>query len=244
MNTEGIGDRFQKESGYGKDRSPAPNPSKGKRPAPYKVYEGVQVVTLPRPQPPPGMAGLHEALSGRRSLREYSSRPLTLDQLSYLLWASNGIQGRRQGELFRTVPSAGALYPIETYVVVNNVEQLVPGVYHHAVRAHALEQLKSGPYGDAVVDAALGQRMCGTSAVTLIWTAVFDRSRSKYGDRAYRYIYLDAGHVAQNLALTCCSLGLGSCPIGALYDDQMNKIVDVDGEDESVVYMSTVGHPR
>lgn len=89
----------------------------------------------------------------------------------------------------------------------------------------------------------MGQRMCATSDVVFVWTAVFARSTWKYGQRAYRYIYLDAGHVAQNLALGAVSLGLGSCQVAALYDDEVNQLVGVDGESESVLYMSIVGRP-
>ena len=94
-----------------------------------------------------------------------------------------------------------------------------------------------------VVPAALGQEMCAEAAAVFVWTAVFARSKWKYAQRAYRYIYLDAGHIAENLALAAVSLGLGTCPIGALFDDEVNKLLAVDGIEESVVYMSVVGLP-
>jgi SagB-type dehydrogenase family enzyme len=162
-------------------------------------------------------------------------------KLSYLLWASTGGL-RQEGEiLFRTASSAGALYPIETYVVVNRVEGVEAGVYHYSVRRHGLETVRLGEYGAAAGHGALGQMMCAELGAVFIWTAIFERSKWKYDQRAYRYVYLDAGHIAQNLALAAVSMGLGSCQIGALYDDEINEIVQVDGVEESVVYMSVVG---
>ena len=131
---------------------------------------------------------------------------------------------------------------IETYLVVNNVEEINPGVYHYNIQNHYLELLKEGDYAAETAQAALGQRMCADAPVVFIWTAVFQRMKWKYDQRAYRYVYLDAGHIVENLALTATSLGLGSCQIGALFDDEVNQIIDVDGTEESVIYMSVVGH--
>jgi SagB-type dehydrogenase family enzyme len=144
----------------------------------------------------------------------------------------------------RTVPSAGALYPVEVYLVVNDVVGLEPGVYHYAVRAHTLELILQERVGEKLVEATLGQTMCGACPVVFAWTAVVERCRCRYGQRAYRYIYLDAGHAAQNLALTAAALGLGSCQIGALYDEEVEKILGVNGDEEPVLYLSTVGYPR
>jgi SagB-type dehydrogenase family enzyme len=166
-----------------------------------------------------------------------------MGQLAYLLWAATGIGRTEEGYEFRTAPSAGALYPIETYLVANDVQNLEPGLYHYAIRSHELEQLALGNLRQAAAMAALGQAMCAEAPVVFVWTALFGRSKWKYGQRAYRYVYLDAGHIAQNLALTAVSLGLGSCQIGALFDDEANKIIGLDGTAEGVIYMSTVGVP-
>ena len=149
----------------------------------------------------------------------------------------------KQGYEFRTVPSAGALYPIETYLSVNNVEGLEKGLYHYDIQAHALEELKVGSFSEKIAQAALGQKMLIDAPVVLIWTAIFERSKWKYAQRAYRYMYLDAGHIAQNLALSATSIGLGSCQIGAFFDDEINQIIGLDGVEESVLYLSVVGHP-
>lgn len=240
--TSGIGDRFQQETKYFPDRPFPSAPGPSRRPSAYKEYPDRKRVSLPAPDPP-GNIALAEALRARRSVRDYIPKPISLQELSYLLWASDGVSGEYHGYLFRTAPSAGALYPVETYLVANRVDELESGVYHYDVRDHALDTVRIGNLAFDIADAALGQRMCADAAVVFVWTAVFDRCKWKYGQRAYRYVYLDAGHIAQNLALAAVSIGLGSCQIGALYDDEVNQIVGVDGIEESVLYMSAVGHP-
>jgi SagB-type dehydrogenase family enzyme len=177
-------------------------------------------------------------------VRSFSPKPLSIADLSFLLWASTGVQRREQGYDSRTVPSAGALYPIETYLVVNNVEDLKKALYHYSIKAHALEELKVGDFAEKFAHAALEQKMFIKAPVVLIWTAVFERSKWKYAQRAYRYVYLEAGHIAQNVALSAAGVGLGSCQVGAFFDDEINQILGVDGTDESVIYLSVVGHPR
>jgi len=237
----GVGDRFQRETKYRRDAMPAGGPDWAARPEPYKTYPGSRRVKLP--EPPALDAALGDVLRSRRSVRAFADGPLTLEQVSGLLWASTGIGRREQGHEFRTAPSAGALYPIETYVVASRVEGFEPGVYHYAIRDHALEELKRGAFSDQAAHAALGQRMCAEAAAVFLWTALFQRAKWKYKQRAYRYVYLDAGHIAENLALAAGALGLGTCQIGALFDDECNEIVGVDGTEESVIYMSVVGVP-
>ena len=179
----------------------------------------------------------------RRSIRSFSTKAITLEQLSYLLWVCTGIQRKEEGFTFRTAPSAGALYPIETYLIINNIKRIEKGVYHYDIQHHSLDQIKLGDYSIAIAQAALDQEMCAHAAVIFVWTAIFNRSKCKYGQRAYRYIYLDAGHIAENLALGAVNLGLGSCQIAALYDDEVNNLIDIDGIKESVIYLSVVGVP-
>lgn len=240
--TSGIGGRFQRETKYSPGRlggGPAPEAP----PPPYKEYPRAAVLPLPKPDPGERIS-LDGALRRRRSVRDFSRRPLSAGHLSYLLWASAGIRPGGEDGGFRTAPSAGALYPIETYLTVNLVEGVRQGIYHYAVRRHALEELRAGRFGMETARAALGQGMCAEAAVVFIWTAVFQRSAWKYGQRAYRYVYLDAGHIAGNLALAAAALGFGSCPIAALFDDEVNALVGADGDSESVLYMSAVGWPR
>jgi SagB-type dehydrogenase family enzyme len=241
--SEGIGDRFQRETKYFPNKMSGRELDWPRKPETYKEYPGAARIELPEPRFPEDCS-FKDVVNRRRSVRQFSEEPLTLEHVSALLWASNGIGRVESGFEFRTVPSAGALYPVETYLVVNDVEDTKSGVYHYAVRAHALEEIRSGDHGRHIAMAALGQEMCARAPVVFVWTAVFGRSKWKYEERAYRYVYLDAGHVGHGLALAATALGLGSCQIAALFDDEINKILGVDGEAESVVYMSVVGHPR
>ena len=235
-----IGNNFQEETKYYRDKMSGKPLDWASKPKLYKDYPDCQTVELPDIQPLSDTS-LYDVLKNRRSVRNYHNKPISKEILSYLLWASTGISRREGGYEFRTAPSAGALYPIETYLVVNNVEEINPGVYHYNIQNHYLELLKEGDYAVETAKAALGQKMCVESSVVFIWTAIFQRMKWKYGQRAYRYIYLDAGHIAENLALSATSLELGSCQIGALYDNEVNQIIDVDGTEESVIYMSVVG---
>jgi len=235
---EGIGDGFQQETKYRRDHLPAWHLDWANKPEPYKRYPAAPKVQLDNPQREGG-APLWDVFDSRRSVRHFKDAPMTKSELSQLLWAAQGITN--QGSGFRTAPSAGALYPVETYLVVNSVEDVEPGVYHYAVDKHELDQLRVGDFRMPVAQAALDQEMAYRANVVFIWTAVFERSKWKYNQRAYRYVYLDAGHIAQNVALAAVALDFGSCQIGALYDDEVNALIDIDGVVESVIYMTVVG---
>jgi SagB-type dehydrogenase family enzyme len=237
-----IGDRYQQETKYLPDRMPRHRLIWENKPPLYKEYADVQKTELPSFELYKPLS-LDRALRQRKSIRHFQDRGISLGQLSYLLWASMVIQRIEDGYEFRTVPSAGALYPIETYVIVNNVKKLDSGVYHYSVKSHELELLKEGDFRRQIAAAALGQGICASAAAVFVWSGVFERCKWKYGQRAYRYIYLDTGHIAENLALAAVSLNLGSCEIGALYDDHVNAIVGIDGTEESVLCMAVVGIP-
>ena len=136
------------------------------------------------------------------------------------------------------------LYPIETYIAANNVEELKEDIYHYNIKNHLLEEIKLGNFGDKLAYAALDQEMCADASVVFIWTAVVRRSKWKYSQRAYRYIYLDAGHIAENFALAAASVNCVSCHVGAFFDDEINSILDIDGVEESSICLSVVGHPK
>jgi SagB-type dehydrogenase family enzyme len=240
--TEGIGDRFQKETGYSRNRMPKGGLDWANKPKVYKTYPDSEKVPLP--QPLGGEMAFDRILRTRRSIRQFTNEPLSLDHLSYLLWATTGIQRIEMDYEFRTVPSAGALFPIETYVMANRVTDVQKGLYHYSIRDHQLETLKIGDFTLDMANAALGQVMVRDAQATFIWTAVLERSKWKYKQRAYRYIYLDSGHMGQNLALAAVSLNLGSCQIGALFDEEVNALLDLDEKNETAVYMTVVGHPR
>ena len=243
MMTDGTGDTFQRNTKYIRNKMTLRGSNGSTRPSMYKEYPDKPSLALPTPEPAV-TSSVDQALRQRRSIRSYSDRPISIEQLSYLLWASTGLQRRERNFEFRTAPSAGALYPIETYVVVNNVENVPQGLYHYSIKQHTMEELQTGDIRQAITAAAMGQRICSQAAVVFIWTAIFQRTKWRYQDRAYRYIYLDAGHIAQNLALSATSLGLGSCQIGALFDEEVNEIVGVDGIEESTIYMTVAGWPQ
>jgi len=237
---KGIGDQFQAQTKYQRGELGGGGPDGATKPDTYKRYSLAPRVALSTPKSTVGV-DLWQVLSARRSVRRFGDVPLTEAGLSQLLWAAQGVTYEGEGYALRTAPSAGALYPVETYLAVHAVEGIDPGVYHYAVASHALEQLSAGDCRAQVAYAALDQGMAARAGVVFVWTAVFPRCKWKYGQRAYRYVYLDAGHIAQNVALAAVGLGLVSCPIAALYDDEANALLGVDGEDESVIYMTVVG---
>jgi SagB-type dehydrogenase family enzyme len=239
---EGIGERFQGETKYIRDKLPAGYLDWRKKPGPYKAYPDAPKVKLPAPERSGGMP-IWEAVGKRRSVRDFRSSPVSAADLSQLLWASQGVTKVVGEYALRSAPSAGALYPVETYLSVLMVEGMKPGIYHYSVREHEFDLLRPGDFRDAVAEAALDQSFLAEAAVVFAWTAVFARSKWKYKERAYRYVYLDAGHIAQNVALAAVALGLGSCQIAALYDDEVNAILGVDGKEESIVYMTALGRP-
>jgi SagB-type dehydrogenase family enzyme len=241
----GIGERFQEETKYFPDRMGGHYLDWEHMPERYKNYpESTPRIELPKPDLTRD-ANLWDAILKRRSGRNYASDlSLALDTLSALLWATQGITAEAGDHQLRSAPSAGALYPIETYLLARAVEGLEQGIYHFRPRAFDLELIKQGDFSRAMAEAALGQGMVANAQVTFIWTAIAERSKWKYRQRAYRYIYLDAGHIAQNLYLAGTAAGLGVCGIGALYDDSVNAIIGVDGVDETAVYMASVGFSR
>lgn len=210
----------------------------GGQPERYKTYPDAERISLPDPRGYQGLS-LEETVQTRRSVRDYSAGPLSLEELSRLLHAAQGITDPRRG--FRAAPSAGALYPIETYAVVNDVAGLVPGLYHYAVTDHALEQLRVGNLRREIVVAGIGQEMLGQAQVCLVLSAIFQRTRWRYRERTYRYVLLEAGHIGQNLYLAATSMGLGACAVGAFLDDGVNDLLRLDGEQEEALYIISVG---
>ena len=239
-----IGESFQEETKYAPDRMGGHYLDWENMPERYKNFpESTPRVKLPGAKLGKD-ANLWEILIRRRSVRNYSTdTALPLGTLSALLWATQGITAEAEGYQFRSAPSAGGLYPIETYLLVRDVESLAQGVYHFRPYAFDLELIKFGDFSWDLAQAALGQGMIADAQVTFLWTAVVERSKWKYRQRAYRYIYLDAGHIAQNLYLSGTAVGLGICGIGAFFDDQVNALIGVDGTAETVLYMASAGWP-
>ncbi len=236
----GIGREFQEGTKYIRGKIPTGYYGTNKAPEPFKTYPGAPVISLPAPKMSGGMS-LWEALQKRRSSRDYTDVPLSTEDLSQLLWGASGATRAYGGHVLRTAPSAGALYPIETYVEVRRVTGIGEGLHHYGVKDHTLSLVRSGGLSAQLSEAALGQAMVNNAGAVFLWTAVFGRSAVKYLERAYRYVYLDAAHIAGNLLLAATALHLSACPIAALYDDEINQILGVDGDEESILYMASVG---
>jgi SagB-type dehydrogenase family enzyme len=190
-----------------------------------------------------GNVKLREVLESRRSVRNYSEQPLTLEELSWLLWSCQGVKEVTiRPVTLRTVPSAGARHPFETYLLVNRVKGLESGLYRFLAIDHklAVVKLEEG-IAERVAEACYRQRFVKECAVAFIFAAVVYRTYWRYGERGYRYMHLDAGHVCQNLYLAAEAIGCGACAIGAFFDEKINAILDLDGVERFVIYIATTG---
>lgn len=181
---------------------------------------------------------LMDSLSERRSVRDYSDEKLTLTELAALLWSAQGITEKQRG--YRTAPSAGATYPMEVYLVVENVEELSPGLYRYSPDEHTLEQIKEGHFNEDLKNTALGQDPIGDASVNLVITAVYERVMNRYGERGERYAKIEAGHISQNIYLSCSALELGTVAIGAFNDEQVIELLQLQ-EGEYPLYIMPVG---
>jgi SagB-type dehydrogenase family enzyme len=190
-----------------------------------------------------GRMPVGEAISRRESVRNYTSEPLTLEQLSALLWATQGVREVISNACaLRTVPSAGARHALETYLAVMRVEGLVPGLYRYLPLDGQLAQLaEDAQIGQKAAFACLGQQFVAKAAVTFFWTAVPARMEWRYDRAAHKVIALDAGHVGQNLYLACTAMGAGTCAVAAYDQDDCDELLAVDGEEEFTVYIAPVG---
>jgi len=211
-------------------------------------YDAAQPrICLPSPYDVPLQpCDLRTLIEERSSIREYAPTPLALDELAYLLWCTQGVRQRVGDKLtLRTVPSAGARHAFETYLVINQVEGIASGLYRYLAMEHALYGLPvSGDITADVTAACLGQEMIGKCAVTFIWVAVAARMTWRYGERGYRYLHLDAGHVCQNLYLAAQPLDCGVCAIAAFDDDLLNNTLQLNGKELFAIYLATVGKKR
>jgi SagB-type dehydrogenase family enzyme len=186
---------------------------------------------------------LCHAIHNRESRRSYSYKPLSLEELSFLLWATQGV--RRQidnGHALRNVPSAGCRHALETYLCVLNIQELEQGIYRYLPLDHELlYEFTEENLADKIVKSALGQPYPGGAAVTFIWSAVPYRMEWRYGIAAHKVIAIDAGHVCQNLYLACEAIGAGTCAIAAYDQHAMDSLIRVDGREEFVIYLAPVG---
>jgi SagB-type dehydrogenase family enzyme len=203
-----------------------------------------KLVDLPSPEDThvPGI-DLRTAIEQRRSLRKYAEQALSLSELSFLLWCTQGVKHVTERPVtFRTVPSAGARHAFETFVLVNRVEGLTPGLYRYTALEHALLEVDLTPdIAERAAHACLEQNMVAQAAVSFFWVAVVERMKWRYGERGYRYLHLDAGHVCQNLCLAAEAIQSGACAIAAFDDDLLNQVVGADGEAMFAVYAAALG---
>ena len=186
---------------------------------------------------------IEEAIRRRESRRKFTDEALTLDELSFLLWATQGV--RRvvgPGTALRTVPSAGARHALETYLCVFRVDGLEPGFYRYLPKQHQLLfEFAEEHASEEINTKTFGQRFIGRSAVTFIWSTIPYRMEWRYDKAAARVIAMDAGHVCQNLYLACEAIGCGTCAIGAFSQEGMDQLLRLDGKDEFVLYLAPVG---
>lgn len=187
-----------------------------------------------------GVVSVEAAMRTRRSVREYDRAPLTLGEVSQLLWAAQGVS---HPEGLRTAPSAGALYPLRVYIVVGQVEGLGSGVYRYRSREHSLVEVAEGDRRRDLAAAALGQEQVEHCAAVIVVSAVYDRVVGKYGRRGFCYTHIEAGMVAENVHLQVAGLGLGTVVVGAFEDDEVRSIVGMAPNEEPLVLMP-VGRRR
>ena len=185
---------------------------------------------------------LARVIKDRKSHRKFRDEPLSLEELSFLLWAVQGVRKVIGINAFRTVPSAGCRHAMETYLAVFNITGLKEGIYRYLPLSHQLVlEFRPENIRDNVIKASFNQSFAGKSSLTFIWTAIPHRMEWKYGPVSHKVIALDAGHIGENLYLACGAISAGTCAIGAYDQDYADKLMKVDGVDEFVIYMAPVG---
>ena len=179
----------------------------------------------------PGLPGadmpLHQAIAERRSRRSYDVGGITLEHVSELLWATAGITDSRGR--FRAGPSAGATFPIDTYLLAENVESLSPGIYRYIEETHEIELIKSGKLAGKLADAALGLGAIKNASAAICLFGIYERTTRRYGERGHQYVHIEIGHIGQNIYLTCEALGLSTVAMGAFHDDKVSELFGVEG---------------
>jgi len=237
----GIGAEFIAKTRY---RYLSPSPQQRGVPPPAleaDLSRGGAVVDLPGPD---SIASeLRSLIEQRTSVREYSQGGISREELSYLLWCTQGVkQIAKPWYTLRTVPSAGARHAFESFVLVNNVAGLKRGLYWYRALRHKLEEfLMDDTVAERLVRSCFGQDFVAKSAVTFVWACDIERMTWRYSERGYRYVFIDIGHVCQNLYLAAESVGCGACAVAAFDDDAMNELLGLDGEDRFVIYVAAAG---
>lgn len=216
----------------------------------YKMYPASPRYAFPLEPSLHRTSGLsiEEVIESRRTVRRFSGESITVEQLSILLHFSYGITCTisnpslpEEHLSMRAAPSAGALYPLEIYLVAWNITGLESGLYHYCVVTHSLEQLKAGDFAKLACEYTMADDISNTASALFVVTAIFQRTMLKYQDRGYRFVLLEAGHLAQNMCLMAAAMNLGILPIGAFLDDELNRLLGLDGVNETAVYPLAVG---
>lgn len=201
------------------------------------VQHESEIIRLPEPTYDSKIS-IEKALLKRRSVRDYKDEPLTLAEVAQLLWAAQGVTDPRG---FRTAPSAGALYPLELYVVAGNVKNLPNGIYRYRPHSHELLRVAQGDKRTELCHAALGQSSVKDAAAMIVFSGVYERTTGKYGARGIRYVHIEVGHSAQNVYLQAVSLNLGTVVIGAFYDDAVKRILSMPAREQPFCIMPIGG---
>lgn len=239
-----IGQEFMEQTRYENMQETAQKQGLPQPPLELAIPEGAELIRLPDPanlnMP---SVDVNTAINRRSTLRKYLEQTLSMEELSFLLWSTQGIKDvSGTAHTWRTVPSAGARHAFETILMINRVETLKKGLYRYIASQHALIEYNLKPgLAEELSEASLKQSKIAYSAVTFIWTAVVERMVYRYGQRGYRYLHLDAGHVCQNLYLAAEVIDCGVCAIAAFDDVKVNQILGLDGISQFVIYQASLG---
>jgi len=224
-----------------------------------RAWGKINRIQLPAPTIK-GKVSLEETIKKRRSKRRFQDKPLNIAQISQILWAAQGITEERGFK--RAAPSAGALYPLDIYLVVRKVEglegALYPldiylvvrkveglevGVYHYSPEGHTIDMILKGDLQNSLARACLGQMFIADAPLCIVITAEYERTTAKYGERGIRYVHMEAGHVGENIWLQVVALGLGTVSIGAFWDDEVSKVLNLPPEHKPL-YVFPIGYPK
>jgi len=209
--------------------------------------EDAEIITLAGPDgwESLGKMDVRTAISKRKSRRKYSREELSLDELSFLLWAAAGVRKKLGGTVLRNVPSAGNRHAIETYILITGVESVGPGIYRYLPLEHGLllearvEDVDA--FRQRISEAALGQYFLGQAPAVFVWTAIPYRMEWRYGIASHKVIAIDVGHICQNLYIACEAIGAGTCAVAAYNQKLTDNLLGLDGKEEFTVYMAPVG---
>jgi len=203
-----------------------------------KSINSGEIVNLPEPALDSDYS-IEQALQSRRSVRRYSDKPVDIQTVSQILWSAQGITHEQRG--YKTAPSAGAIFPLEIYAAVGNVEGLSAGLYHYISDNHHLVKIHDQDIRTDLSAAALRQTSVRDGAFVVIIAAIYERTTGRYGERGIKYVHMEVGHVGQNIHLQAKSLGLGTVVIGAFIDEEMKRVLNLP-EDQIPLYLMPLGH--